>query len=806
MEDIACGYGNMDMIEDGSAKTVLVSATEWCPPWTRKEDNRLRELESQRDDGNQLPQSDEAELNDLSSRFQRFINHGLKSMVKLPGQAVQDTSQMLLVQRRLNWDLMVHLITGKQYVGLNACTSAITILELFRNEIQICQSGSDLESELHARVGVRRLGGLKKALRACNYILEDISDITFNKIETKLPHLSATVSSRWAIPFPEELTTDQPFLRPKPLTCQMMHTRGTFLYYEKPGEYKVCGLPTWKSAVDILVVLPEHGSGRQTIDIVEMLAAGEYVELTENLRRSEGDVYLPKFETTTPTMKLAPLLEACGCPSVIGNYNNDDLCFSIDIKIDENGLNSDTPNECFFSEDTLPLAVIGGKRFKLRLNKPFLLITRHKATNAIVQCAVIDNPTPVKDNINKNKSTSASENAADLLFSDPIQSDGTNPAVEKLENFNSIMSKRASVHSVFDIAGKTKDVKDVLAGFLEVNEYSADPVIARRRGKKTQKDDTINKSTISSGSSSDYEDSEPEGESLTEKTKTSSAFNLIDSCEVTKSKKSAFSLQDASSSFELKTTGKSAFSLEDCSNELERRPSFDLKATPQSKSKEPRQRISTAFDISTSSQELNINKGSSEPRQRVSSVFDTPVTPDPTCKSDSEPRQRISSAFNLSDANTVPVAESSRRQSSHPPVTPDPTCKSDSEPRQRISSAFNLTDANSDPVAESGQRPPVTSEPTTDSSKRSSAFNLPENDSELSSKKAIPTEVNGEASLFSFVNNSSVTPQNNMRPNQSASSPPPAPSPNVADLDAVWVLFIFKKWECCLSCSCLFLF
>eukprot|EP01060_Flectonema_neradi_P039564 TRINITY_DN8758_c0_g1_i1.p1 TRINITY_DN8758_c0_g1~~TRINITY_DN8758_c0_g1_i1.p1 ORF type:complete len:852 (+),score=188.97 TRINITY_DN8758_c0_g1_i1:314-2557(+) len=653
---------------------------------------------------------------------------------------------MLLVQRRLTWDLMAHLATGKQYSGMNVCSSPMAVLEFFYNEIQNCKPNSDLESELHARIGVRRLGGLKQALRACGYILEDTNDLKPMYKNLQLPTLSSTLSYSWSIPFPAELTTQQPFLRPKPLTCSMMHTRGTFLFHEKPGEYKVCGLPTSQSVVDILFVLPEHESGKQVIDIVEHLAAGEYIEMSESLRRCEGDVYLPRFESTTPSLKLMPLLEACGCPSISGNLKEDDLSFSTELRIDENGLNSDTPNESF-SEETLPATVIGGKRFSLRLNKPFILIVRHKATGVVVQSAIIDNPTPMKEGAkNSNTPTAEAASTADAIFSDPIQPATRSGSLTKGESVGNLAAKKASVHSVFDVESKPKDM---LAGFLETSgNVSSDPVVARRRGKKSSKEgspmssfnfiDQPIRSEVSSSCSDDEDDVN------SEKEQPSPALN------------SSSKSQDADATNNSSRQRVSSFNLE-----------ADVNTEPSSRKSEPRQRISNVFNVVEDVKEADPPP---EPvirrrQHRISSAFDL----DPKTGSESVDTsvKGVVGKQSALDLKSVTATESS------PPVAGSGRRVSSSEPRQRISSAFDLVDGTPPPPP-----PPQTSVETVPVQRTSSAFNLPD---------AVPTPAKSPADVI-LKSNSKDEPSDfqftGFTPTSSA--PIVSPSPKVADLDAIF--------------------
>jgi serpin B len=166
---------------------------------------------------------------------------------------------------------------------------------------------------------------------ATNRINQWCSDHTNGMITHVLDQVDATVlaylmnavyfKSRWKEPFPADATSQEKFLdeEGKESTVPMMKNAGSFLYQENE-HFSAVRLPYGNGAFQMTVILPQKG--RTVQDVVSVLDAHGWSEITDLRFMREVDVWLPRFETKFH-IDLNQLLIEMGMPTAFEELKAD---------------------------------------------------------------------------------------------------------------------------------------------------------------------------------------------------------------------------------------------------------------------------------------------------------------------------------------------------------------------------------------------------------------------------------------------------------------------------------------------------
>ena len=232
---------------------------------------------------------------------------------------------------------------------------------------------------------------------ATNRINQWCSDHTNGMITHVLDQVDATVlaylmnavyfKSRWKEPFPADATSQEKFLdeEGKESTVPMMKNAGSFLYQENE-HFSAVRLPYGNGAFQMTVILPQKG--RTVQDVVSVLDAHGWSEITDLWSMREVDVWLPRFETKFH-IDLNQLLIEMGMPTAFEELKADFGAMSPQalflsqvmqdavIKIDEEGTEAAAVSTGMFATSVPQYS-------PFHADHPFLYLITESSTGAIL--------------------------------------------------------------------------------------------------------------------------------------------------------------------------------------------------------------------------------------------------------------------------------------------------------------------------------------------------------------------------------------------------------------------------------------
>ncbi len=232
---------------------------------------------------------------------------------------------------------------------------------------------------------------------ATNRINQWCSDHTNGMITHVLDQVDATVlaylmnavyfKSRWKEPFPADATSQEKFLdeEGKESTVPMMKNAGSFLYQENE-HFSAVRLPYGNGAFQMTVILPQKG--RTVQDVVSVLDAHGWSEITDLWSMREVDVWLPKFETKFH-IDLNQLLIEMGMPTAFEELKADFGAMSPQalflsqvmqdavIKVDEEGTEAAAVSTGMFATSVPQYSTF-------HADHPFLYLITESSTGAIL--------------------------------------------------------------------------------------------------------------------------------------------------------------------------------------------------------------------------------------------------------------------------------------------------------------------------------------------------------------------------------------------------------------------------------------
>ena len=232
---------------------------------------------------------------------------------------------------------------------------------------------------------------------ATNRINQWCSDHTNGMITHVLDQVDATVpaylmnavyfKSRWKEPFPADATSQEKFLdeEGKESTVPMMKNAGSFLYQENE-HFSAVRLPYGNGAFQMTVILPQKG--RTVQDVVSVLDAHGWSEITYLWSMREVDVWLPRFETKFH-IDLNQLLIEMGMPTAFEELKADFGAMSPQalflsqvmqdavIKVDEEGTEAAAVSTGMFATSVPQYSTF-------HADHPFLYLITESSTDAIL--------------------------------------------------------------------------------------------------------------------------------------------------------------------------------------------------------------------------------------------------------------------------------------------------------------------------------------------------------------------------------------------------------------------------------------
>lgn len=189
----------------------------------------------------------------------------------------------------------------------------------------------------------------------------------------------------WSTPFKKDQTKKEAFFGGKNLV-EMMHVNHSFDYAESE-DLQALRMPYGNGAYSMTVLLPRKEKSLK--DVLQLMTAEEWAELTAALSEAQVDVKYPKFETATDIC-LNDVLADLGMPRAFtSDAEFPDFC-SVHtyighckqvshIKVDEEG----TMAAAVTMADMVTEAYIPAERAEFHAVRPFIYIISEKSTGAI---------------------------------------------------------------------------------------------------------------------------------------------------------------------------------------------------------------------------------------------------------------------------------------------------------------------------------------------------------------------------------------------------------------------------------------
>lgn len=188
----------------------------------------------------------------------------------------------------------------------------------------------------------------------------------------------------WATPFDKDQTKKEGFYGGKNLV-DMMNCKRKFDYTESE-DLQALRMPYGNGAYSMTILLPRLG--KSLSDILEIMTAEEWKELTTALSLALVDVKMPKFETTTEVClndvlsdlgmpkaftREAEFPDFCNVPTLIGFCKQ-----SSQIKVDEEGTVAAAVTTVVMESEYVP-----AERAEFHATRPFIYVISETSTGAI---------------------------------------------------------------------------------------------------------------------------------------------------------------------------------------------------------------------------------------------------------------------------------------------------------------------------------------------------------------------------------------------------------------------------------------
>jgi len=204
----------------------------------------------------------------------------------------------------------------------------------------------------------------------------------------------------WEKKFEKTLTKDEPFYLPSGAQKQvpMMSQSGSYLYYQG-DKVQVLRLFYGSKSTGIDLVLPEKGSSIN--ELLKGLSHNRYEQWTGGLRRTPGDIKIPRFKLDYESSLNDPLATlgmgvafTAGKADFSGMREQKDLYISevkhkAIVEVNEEGTEAAAATSVGISTTS---AVRTPQRFTFIADRPFLMMIRDQRTNAILFMGVVTEP------------------------------------------------------------------------------------------------------------------------------------------------------------------------------------------------------------------------------------------------------------------------------------------------------------------------------------------------------------------------------------------------------------------------------
>ncbi|MFE3845276.1 serpin family protein [Thermoplasmatota archaeon] len=208
----------------------------------------------------------------------------------------------------------------------------------------------------------------------------------------------------WKIQFDKENTTDRPFtISPgETINVPTMHLIDTedIFNYTETDEFQMLELPYSGNNISMIIMLPKENNDPSTI--INSISDESYGELLDSMEEVNVDIYLPKFNITTPLYSMVDMLYNLGIhdaftydadfSGISGNYDLfiKDVIHKAFIEVNEEGTEAAAATGVIMDLKSMPGEVYD--RIIFNCNHEFLYLIQENETGTILFMGVMNDP------------------------------------------------------------------------------------------------------------------------------------------------------------------------------------------------------------------------------------------------------------------------------------------------------------------------------------------------------------------------------------------------------------------------------
>ncbi len=235
-----------------------------------------------------------------------------------------------------------------------------------------------------------------------NNLIHDL--ITADAIDPVLTKLILTnaiyFKGTWEIQFEKVNTTNRSFTTSLDETTDvptMSLTNTTdMFYYTETDEFQMLELPYTGNDLSMMILLPKENNTLSSV--INTLSEESYTECLDAMRPGQVNIYLPKFNITTPQYSLRDMLSTLGIHdafSINADFSGMTGHKELNIKqVFHKGFISvnEEGTEAAAATGTVMVFSMHSGRITFNCDHPFLYLIQHKQTGTILFMGTMNNP------------------------------------------------------------------------------------------------------------------------------------------------------------------------------------------------------------------------------------------------------------------------------------------------------------------------------------------------------------------------------------------------------------------------------
>ena len=211
----------------------------------------------------------------------------------------------------------------------------------------------------------------------------------------------------WEIQFDKENTTDRPFTLSSGNTIDiptmLLIDTEDFFNYTETDEFQMLELPYTGNNISMIIILPKEDNDPSTIINSISDSDESYNDLLDSMEERNVNIYLPKFNITTPQYSIVEILYNLGIhdaftydadfSGISGNYDLfiKDVIHKAFIEVNEEGTEAAASTGVIMNLKSMPGEI--NDRVIFNCDHEFLYLIQENETGTILFMGVMNNPT-----------------------------------------------------------------------------------------------------------------------------------------------------------------------------------------------------------------------------------------------------------------------------------------------------------------------------------------------------------------------------------------------------------------------------